>query len=321
MKKRLLTVLLAVCLVLALGTVTAMADDAVASVGGKEYSTLQEAIDAAEKAGGGTITLLRSVESGEITFDTSGEYILDLSGNTFTSNGDDIIEVRAGDFDLTIRNGSLLGPEAGTYGIYAYATNNNVTITLESVYLYATDQGLGVQGLNTNNNLIVRNSTVRCDGTAIYFPPITGILIIEDSNIIGQNNGVYVKGGEVYVSGDSYISASAVGEIPDPPYNGSGELKATGIAVFVEGNYTSGSGARPISVNIYGGTIKSENSYSVYGYNIGDDSVQDIKITGGQFEDKVDESTIAGYLPKGAALKVENGEVVTDDNKKNGSNC
>ena len=303
-------------MVLALGTVTAMADDAVASVGGKEYSTLQEAIDAAEKAGGGTITLLRSVESGEITFDTSGEYILDLSGNTFTSNGDDIIEVRAGDFDLTIRNGSLLGPEAGTYGIYAYATNNNVTITLESVYLYATDQGLGVQGLNTNNNLIVRNSTVRCDGTAIYFPPITGILIIEDSNIIGQNNGVYVKGGEVYVSGDSYISASAVGEIPDPPYNGSGELKATGIAVFVEGNYTSGSGARPISVNIYGGTIKSENSYSVYGYNIGDDSVQDIKITGGQFEDKVDESTIAGYLPKGAALKVENGEVVTDDNKK-----
>ena len=316
MKKRLLTVLIAVCLVLSLGTVTAMADDAVASVGGKEYSTLQEAIDAAEKAGGGTITLLRSVESGEITFDTSGEYILDLSGNTFTSNGDDIIEVRAGDFDLTIRNGSLLGPEAGTYGIYAYATNNNVTITLESVYLYATDQGLGVQGLNTNNNLIVRNSTVRCDGTAIYFPPITGILIIEDSNIIGQNNGVYVKGGEVYVSGDSYISASAVGEIPDPPYNGSGELKATGIAVFVEGNYTSGSGARPISVNIYGGTIKSENSYSVYGYNIGDDSVQDIKITGGQFEDNVDESTIAGYLPKGAALKVENGEVVTDDNKE-----
>ena len=316
MKKRLLTVLIAVCLVLSLGTVTAMADDAVASVGGKEYSTLQEAIDAAEKAGGGTITLLRSVESGEITFDTSGEYILDLSGNTFTSNGDDIIEVRAGDFDLTIRNGSLLGSEAGTYGIYAYATNNNVTITLESVYLYATDQGLGVQGLNTNNNLIVRNSTVRCDGTAIYFPPITGILIIEDSNIIGQNNGVYVKGGEVYVSGDSYISASAVGEIPDPPYNGSGELKATGIAVFVEGNYTSGSGARPISVNIYGGTIKSENSYSVYGYNIGDDSVQDIKITGGQFEDNVDESTIAGYLPKGAALKVENGEVVTDDNKE-----
>ena len=108
MKKRLLTVLLAVCLVLALGTVSALADDAVASVGGTEYSTLQKAIDAAENAGGGTITLLRSVESGEITFDTSGEYILDLAGNTFTSNGDDIIEVKAGDFDLTIRNGSLL---------------------------------------------------------------------------------------------------------------------------------------------------------------------------------------------------------------------
>ena len=327
MKKRLLTVLLAVCLVLALGTVSALAVDTVASFGGTEYSTLQEAIDAAESAGGGTITLLRDATGGAVTFDKSGEYVLDLDGHTYTSSSNyDVIMVKSPNVDLTIENGKLYGHGTETYGIYVYAldTNgdkvadvmcDNVTVTLDGVELDVTDQGLGVQGLNTNNNLIVKNSTVSA-GTAIYFPPITGTLIIEDSNIIGQNNGVYVKGGEVYVSGDSYISASAVGEIPDPPYNGSGELKATGIAVFVEGNYTSGSGARPISVNIYGGTIKSENSYSVYGYNIGDDSVQDIKITGGQFEDNVDESTIAGYLPKGAALKVENGEVVTDDNKE-----
>ena len=314
-------------MVLALGTVTAMADDAVASFGGRECSTLQEAIDAAENAGGGTITLLRDATGGAVTFDERGEYVLDLDGHTYTSSNDyDVIMVKSPDVDLTIENGKLYGPGTNAYGIYVYALDtdddkvadvmcDNVTVTLDGVELDVTDQGLGVQGLNTNNNLIVKNSTVSA-GTAIYFPPITGTLIIEDSNIIGQNNGVYVKGGEVYVSGDSYISASAVGEIPDPPYNGSGELKATGIAVFVEGNYTSGSGARPISVNIYGGTIKSENSYSVYGYNIGDDSVQDIKITGGQYEDNVDESTIAGYLPKGAALKVENGEVVTDDKKE-----
>ena len=315
MKKRLLTVLLAVCLVLALGTVTAMADDAVASVGGTEYSTLQEAIDAAEKAGGGTITLLRSVESGEITFDTSGEYILDLSGNTFTSNGDDIIEVRAGDFDLTIRNGSLLGPEAGTYGIYAYATNNNVTITLESVYLYATDQGLGVQGLNTNNNLIVRNSTVRCDGTAIYFPPISGDLVIEDSTITGVNNGIYVKGGNVTVSGNSRVSVTGQGNgVPGSAYTGGSGFPSTGIAIYAEGGYVASDGSpRPINVTIEGGTIESVSHVAVSEGHISNEDVQKLEIVGGTFLTNNSKSNVGAYIPEGSVLKQDdNGAVVVD---------
>ena len=306
-------------MVLSLGTVTAMADDAVASVGGKEYSTLQEAIDAAEKAGGGTITLLRSVESGEITFDTSGEYILDLSGNTFTSNGDDIIEVRAGGFDLTIRNGSLLGPEAGTYGIYAYKTNNNVTITLESVYLYATDQGLGVQGLNTNNNLIVRNSTVRCAGTAIYFPPISGDLVIEDSTITGVNNGIYVKGGNVTVSGNSRVSVTGQGNgVPGSAYTGGSGFPSTGIAIYAEGGYVASDGSpRPINVTIEGGTIESANQVAVSEGHISEtnEDVQKLEIVGGTFLTNNSKSNVGAYIPEGSVLKQDdNGAVVVDNN-------
>ena len=49
MKKRILTALLVVCLVFALGTVTALADEetdttVVAKIGNDEYSTLAEAI-------------------------------------------------------------------------------------------------------------------------------------------------------------------------------------------------------------------------------------------------------------------------------------
>ena len=317
MKKRLLTVLLAVCLVLALGTVSALADDAVASFGGTEYNTLQEAIDAAESAGGGTITLLRSVESGEITFDTSGEYILDLAGNTFTSNGNDIIEVRAGDFDLTIRNGSLLGPKAGTYGIYAYKTNNDVTITLESVDLYATDQGLGVQGLNTNNNLIVRNSTVSCDGTAIYFPPISGDLVIEDSTITGVNNGIYVKGGNVTVSGNSSVSVTEQGDgVPASPYTGGSRLPSTGIAIYAEGGYVASDGSpRPINVTIEGGTIKSVNQVAVSEGHINktNEDVQKLEIVGGTFLTNNSKSNVEAYIPEGSVLKQDNnGAVVVD---------
>ena len=318
MKKRLLTVLLAVCLVLALGTVTAMADDAVASVGGTEYSTLQGAIDAAEKAGSGTITLLRSVESEEITFDTSGEYILDLAGKTFTSNGDDIIEVKAGDFDLTIRNGRLWGPKAGTYGIYAYATNNDVTITLESVYLYATDQGLGVQGLNTNNNLIVRNSTVRCDGTAIYFPPISGDLVIEDSTITGVNNGIYVKGGNVTVSGNSRVSVTGQGNgVPDSAYTGGSGFPSTGIAIYAEGGYVASDGSpRPINVTIEGGTIESVKQVAVSEGHISEtnEDVQKLEIVGGTFLTNNSKSDVEAYIPEGSVLKQDdNGAVVVDD--------
>ncbi len=318
MKKRLLTVLLAVCLVVALGTVTAMADDAVASFGGEEYGTLQEAIDAAENAGGGTITLLRSVESGEITFDASGEYILDLAENTFTSNGDDIIEVKAGDFDLTIRNGSLSGPQAGTYGIYAYATNNNVTITLESVDLCATDQGLGVQGLNTNNNLIVRNSTVRCGGTAIYFPPISGDLVIEDSTITGVNNGIYVKGGNVTVSGNSRVSVTGQGiGVPGSAYTGGSGLPSTGIAIYAEGGYIASDGSpRPINVTIEGGTIESANQVAVSEGHISEanEDVQKLEIVGGTFLTNNSKSDVEAYIPEGSVLKQDNnGAVVVDD--------
>ena len=48
-EERILTALLAVCLVIALGTVGAFADgEAVATIGAEEYPTLSAAIDAAE---------------------------------------------------------------------------------------------------------------------------------------------------------------------------------------------------------------------------------------------------------------------------------
>ena len=240
-----------------------------------------------------------------------------MAGKTFTSNGDDIIEVRAGDFDLTIRNGRLSGPRAGTYGIYAYATNNNVTITLESVELYATDQGLGVQGLNTNNNLIVRNSTVSA-GTAIYFPPISGDLVIEDSTITGVNNGIYVKGGNVTVSGNSRVSVTGQGNgVPDSAYTGGSGFPSTGIAIYAEGGYVASDGSpRPINVTIEGGTIESVSHVAVSEGHISEtnEDVQKLEIVGGTFLTNNSKSNVEAYIPEGSVLKQDdNGAVVVDN--------
>ena len=66
MKKRLLTVLLAVCLVLALGTVSALAVD-----------TLPTPTD-------GVITLEDDVEVNSIPLNETGETVIDLNGHTLT---------------------------------------------------------------------------------------------------------------------------------------------------------------------------------------------------------------------------------------------
>ena len=330
MKKRLLTVLLAVCLVLALGTVSALADDAVASFGGRECSTLQEAIDAAEKAGGGTITLLGDATGGAVTFDERGEYVLDLDGHTYTSsNNYDVIMVKSPNVDLTIENGKLYGPGTETYGIYVYALDtdgdkvadvmcDNVTVTLDGVELDVTDQGLGVQGLNTNNNLIVRNSTVSCDGTAIYFPPISGDLVIEDSTITGVNNGIYVKGGNVTVSGNSRVSVTGQGNgVPDSAYTGGSGFPSTGIAIYAEGGYVASDGSpRPINVTIEGGTIESVKQVAVSEGHISEtnEDVQKLEIVGGTFLTNNSKSDVEAYIPEGSVLKQDNnGAVVVDD--------
>ena len=330
MKKRLLTVLIAVCLVLAMGTVTALADDAVASVGGTKYSTLQEAIDAAEKAGGGTITLLRDATGGAVAFDKSGEYVLDLDGHTYTSSSNyDVIMVKSPNVDLTIENGKLYGHGTETYGIYVYAldTNgdkvadvmcDNVTVTLDGVELDVTDQGLGVQGLNTNNNLIVKNSSVSA-GTAIYFPPISGDLVIQDSTITGVNNGIYVKGGNVTVSGNSRVSVTGQGNgVPDSAYTGGSGLPSTGIAIYAEGGYVASDGSpRPINVTIEGGTIESVKQVAVSEGHISEtnEDVQKLEIVGGTFLTNNSKSDVRAYIPEGSVLKqYDNGAVVVDDN-------
>ena len=307
-------------------TVGDSVENPVAKIGETGYETLQAAIEDAED--GDTVTLTADATGGAVTFSKSGKFVLDLNNHVFTStDAYDVIMIKSKDVDLTIQDGTLEGHGTATYGIYVYAldtdgdkkvdvTCDNVTVTLDNVDLDVTDQGLGVQGLNRNNNLIVKNSSVSA-GTAIYFPPKTGSLIIEDSNITGIDNAIVIKGGEVEISGNSIVRATGKPEEGEGPYEGDPDhpetFPQTGSAIYVEGGYVSDAGgARPINVNIYGGTFISENSGAIAvddAYLAEDEGVQTIQITGGTFS-----TDVSKYIPSGMTWNEETHEVeISDD--------
>lgn len=307
-------------------TVGDSVENPVAKIGETGYETLQAAIEDAED--GDTVTLTADATGGAVTFSKSGKFVLDLNDHVFTStDAYDVIMIKSKDVDLTIQDGTLEGHGTATYGIYVYAldtdgdkkvdvTCDNVTVTLDNVDLDVTDQGLGVQGLNSNNNLIVKNSSISA-GTAIYFPPKTGSLIIEDSNITGIDNAIVIKGGEVEISGNSIVRATGEPKEGEGPYEGDPDnpetFPQTGSAIYVEGGYVSDAGgARPINVNIYGGTFISENSGAIAvddAYLAEDEGVQTIQITGGTFS-----TNVSKYIPSGMTWNEETHEVeISDD--------
>lgn len=277
-------------------TVMPIEEAAVAQVNDEYYLTLQEAVDAAEELEESaenlvTITLLRDITGGAVTFDQSGNYLLDLNNYTYTSNDkNDVIKVMAGNMNLKIQNGGLQGDgkSATTYGLYVYSGNcDNVTVTLDYVNLDVTDQALGVQGMNSNNNLIVKNSVITSDTTAIYFPPKSGKLTIENSEITGFNNAIVIKGGETEISGDNTkILATGPADEIDYPYEGDPNnpesFPHSGSAVYVESGYND----RDIVVNIKGGQLNSRQDQAIRLFlepNVPVTVKRDIIITGGYF--------------------------------------
>lgn len=302
MRKKWVSVLLALALALALlpaaamaaGTECAGGEDCqhVAAINGMHYDTLQEAIDAAVT--GDEIVLLKSTQEDGVTFAQSGSYTLNLGGNTLRSDKDngDLIAITAPDLTLNIKGGTLLSEGATTYGIYSYTGASNLNLILEGVVIDTIDQPVGVQGLNSNQNVTVRNSSISCDTTGIYFPPISGTLRVENSQITAVDNGIVVKGGNVVVSGDqTVITATGTPEDQDKPYDGNvmGEgFPKTGNAIYVEGGYTvAGGGARPIDVQIQDGVFESASASALAMNFATDTNVQTMQVQGGVFSSDI----------------------------------
>ena len=303
--------------VLTLLPVSALAEDGaekVAKIGDTEYTTLQDAINAAGDAGSETtITLLTNVDLTNATIKqlrftkANSNIVLDLAGNTVTAADGEAIMLNEANITLTIKNGTITNNIPGSYsdGLYAYAKCNNLSLTLDNVTINSRTQGLAVQGLTSNSNVTVKNSVITStEELGIYYPPKSGTLSIENSQITGVT-GIVVKGSTLNVSGDKTVITGFGPKIDPEEYytgatDGSSTLTETGDAIYVESGYND----RDISVNISGGQLVSTNAKSIQMFikNSEVTSVKrDVSVSGGTFSDL----SALNYLAPSANVSVK----------------
>lgn len=320
MKRKLLSILLTLCLAFSLLPTAALADgegtqtNDVAQIGGTGYATLQAAIDAAKS--GDTIVLKKSISATEIGEKKQLQFVkadmnvtLDLNQNTITAEAGEAIAINAANITLTVKNGTIENFAEGSYsdGVYAYKESNNLTLTFENIVLKSRTQGLAVQGLTSNSNVNIVNSNITStEGLGIYYPPKSGTLTISDSEITGVT-GIVVKGSNLVVNGEkTIISGTGPNADPETYYtgatDGSSTLTETGDAVYVESGYND----RDISVSISGGHLNSKNAKAVRMFVKNGENTsakREISVTGGTFS-----SDVSAYVAKGY-VQNENGTV------------
>ena len=313
MKRKLLSILLTLCLAFSLLPTAALADgegtqtNDVAQIGGTGYATLQAAIDAAKS--GDTIVLKKSISATEIGEKKQLQFVkadmnvtLDLNQNTITAEAGEAIAINAANITLTVKNGTIENFAGGSYsdGVYAYKESNNLTLKFENIVLKSRTQGLAVQGLTSNSNVNIVNSNITStEGLGIYYPPKSGTLTISDSEITGVT-GIVVKGSNLVVNGEkTIISGTGPNVDPETYYtgatDGSSTLTETGDAVYVESGYND----RDISVSISGGHLNSKNAKAVRMFVKNGENTsakREISVTGGTFSSDVSAYVAEGYV-------------------------
>lgn len=228
MKKRILTALLALCMVFALGTVSALAEGEdtgttcngedcshAAAIGTTHYNTLAGAIDAAEAATTDTvITLLNNVaETIDITKSNSGEIILDFGGKELEVGR---INLKQG--TLTVRNGTLTPADSVT----------------QPLNIYGATEDKANSELNIESNLTIKDATY---GICLFNGDVSGTnrygygaVVNFNGKIISDvsgSNGIFVSGN----LGNSEESGSAISNAAHPNViniNSGSEIDVTG---------------------------------------------------------------------------------------------
>lgn len=321
MKRRLLSAFLAVMMVLTMAPVafaangdTTATSESVAEISGTGYATLQAAVDAAKS--GDTIVLKKSISATEIGEKKQLQFVkadmnltLDLNQNTITAEAGEAIAINAANITLTVKNGTIENSAEGNYsdGVYAYKESNNLTLTFENIVLKSRTQGLAVQGLTSNSNVNIVNSKITsAEELGIYYPPKSGTLTINDSEITGVT-GIVVKGSNLVVKGEkTIISGTGPNVDPETYYtgatDGSSTLTETGDALYIESGYND----RDISVSISGGHLNSKSAKAVRMFVKNGENTsakREISVTGGTFSSDVSAYVAEGYVQNNGTVE------------------
>lgn len=274
-----------------------------AQVGETSYYTMDEATKA-QTASGEAITLLRDYTTGSTFNSGSIARVVDLNGHTWTYTGTDAnsaaFEINYPNASLTVKNGKVVSSQL--IGLIPSAmggtiTYDNSTLTFENVEASTTaTSGIETNGNNTNDTVVLKNSTLNVpNGFGIYFPS-SGTLTIDNSTINAKTMGAQVcsgnlnvnSGSTITVSGDPVAKTEGDGAIQDgaaisivnrPGYKGLGQIAITG------GTFKAKDANAAIKAYTWDSSTKQESAF--------DNSAKTVAVYGGIFSSSVPEALCA----------------------------
>ena len=279
-----------------------------AQVGGTSYYTMDEAFKA-QTASGEAITLLRDYTTGSTFNSGSIARVVDLNGHTWTCTGTDAnsaaFEINHPNASLTVKNGKVVSSQliglipSAMGGTIKY---DNSALTFEGVEASTTaTSGIETNGNNTNDTVVLKDSTLNVpNGFGIYFPS-SGTLTIDNSTINAKTMGAQVCSGNLNVTAGSAITVSgdpveklegdgaiqdgaAISIVNRPGYKGLGKIAITG------GTFTAKGDNAAIKAYTWDSSTKQESAF--------DNSAKTVAVSGGTFSSAVASDLCAeGYAP------------------------
>ena len=274
-----------------------------AQVGENSYYTMDEAFKA-QTASGEAITLLRDYTTGSTFNSGTVARVVDLNGHTWTCTGTDAnsaaFEINNPNASLTVKNGKVVSSQlvglipSAMGGTIKY---DNSTLTFEGVEASTTaTSGIETNGNNTNDTVVLKNSTLNVpNGFGIYFPS-SGTLTIDNSTINAKTMGAQVcsgslnvnAGSTITVSGDPVEKTEGDGAIQDGAaisivnrsgYKGLGQVAITG------GTFTAKDANAAIKAYTWDSSTKKELAF--------DNAAKTVTVYGGTFSSAVPEALCA----------------------------
>ena len=268
-----------------------------AKVGETSYYTMDEAFKA-QTASGEAITLLRDYTTGSTFNSGTVARVVDLNGHTWTCTGTDAnsaaFEINYPNASLTVKNGKVVSSQlvglipSAMGGTIKY---DNSTLTFDHVEATTSaTSGIETNGNNTNDTVVLKNSTLNVpNGFGIYFPS-SGTLTIDNSTINAKTMGAQVcsgslnvnPGSTITVSGDPVEKTEGDGAIQDGAaisvvnragYKGLGQIAITG------GTFTAKDDNAAIKAYTWDSSTKKELAF--------DNSAKTVAVSGGTFSSAV----------------------------------
>lgn len=268
----------------------------VATVDGKEYSTLSAALAAASE--GAIISVVSDVTMGVLSIDKS--VTIDLGGNTITSSSRPFV-ISGDGIEFNLKNGSVVANGGGNWGVVLGANAGKIVLT--DCNITAQEGAIGLLAWTTGNKIEINggvyigldNAVISGNGSArdgdpnqiiinggtfngkiqtsgyvacgIYAPWKDVITINGGEFNIENGVGVLCRGGQVYINGGTFTTTDPNGEL--------GKVGDSRVAVPCQTVYVDKASQYPdyenATIEISGGKFSDDSckDYLAEGYGIG----------------------------------------------------